>query len=221
MKRILLSVLAALIGVSSVKAQDNNSECIPYDVFYLMPQMGKGTIMFNDRGPVNGSFNICAIDNTVRFLDAKGTELCLESNENLLSVVIDGITFLYRENEFYRLERVTGNTFVAIRREVRIHNDKYNSSYGMDSQTTAIDTYDGFEYHGYFVRIADSKGIPYIVSESASLYLRGMVLPPTKKNFIKCFPSYKEEINAWFKENRKVDASDVETVTSLCKQWAK
>ena len=91
----LISLLAALgLSASLLSAQDNIG--IPADVFYLMPKMAQGTLLFRDKSPVTGQFNICAVDNTVRFKN-KGTELAMEEDESLLEVIIDQVPFLHRD----------------------------------------------------------------------------------------------------------------------------
>lgn len=218
-KRIII-LFAALVCSVPLFAQGAEGSTIPKEVFYLMPEMGKGTIYFTDRGPVNGKFNICAVDNSVRFLDAEGTELALENAQNVLQLVIDGVTFIYREGIFYRLQRVTPNTFVAIKRDVRILRDAQDSSYGMKSNTTAVESYSGLiDEHGRYIDLPGTRDIPYMQNESAFLYLRGMVLQPTKRNFIKCFPDKKNEISEWFSQNKKVDPTSVKEITDLCKKW--
>ena len=97
----LISLIAAFgLSASLLSAQDNIG--IPADVFYLMPKMAQGTLLFRDKSPITGQFNICAVDNTVRFKD-KGTELAMEEDESMLEVIIDGIPFLHRDGTFYRL----------------------------------------------------------------------------------------------------------------------
>ena len=130
----LISLIAAFgLSASLLSAQDNIG--IPADVFYLMPKMAQGTLLFRDKSPITGQFNICAVDNTVRFKD-KGTELAMEEDESMLEVIIDGIPFLHRDGTFYRLYAVSDEAFVAVKREVLIMNDTKMASYGMESNTS-------------------------------------------------------------------------------------
>ena len=40
-----------------------------------------------------------------------------------------------------------------------------------------------------------------------------------KRNCVKCFPFKKAEIEAWFSGHKKADATDIDTVLALCKEW--
>ena len=119
MKRILTLLAALPLTVGLLSAQD--SVGIPNDVFYLMPKMTQGTLLFRDKSPIPGQFNICAVDNTVRFMD-KGTELAMEDDDSMLEVVFNDVAFLHRDGTYYRLYPATDEAFVAVRRDVLIEN---------------------------------------------------------------------------------------------------
>ena len=213
----LISLLAAL-GLSAflLSAQDNIG--LPADVFYLMPKMAQGTLLFRDKSPVTGQFNICAVDNTVRFKN-KGTELAMEEDESLLEVIIDQVPFLHRDGTFYRLYAVSDEAFVAVKRDVLIMSDAKTASYGMESNTTAVQTIETFNMTGRTLDLSDMKDIPYRMTETAALYRKGSLLSLNKRNFAKCFPDKKDEIDAWFAANKRVNPQDIELVLSLCKEW--
>ena len=214
----LMSLLAALcLSVSLLSAQDNVG--IPADVFYLMPQMAQGTLLFRDKSPVSGKINICAVDNTVRYKD-KGTELAMEEDESLLEVIIDEVPFLHRDGTFYRLYAISDEAFVAVKRDVLIMNDSKIASYGMESNTTAVQTIETFNMPGRTLDLSDMKDIPYRMTETAALYRKGSILSLNKRNCIKCFPDKKDEIEAWFAANKKLNPTDIPAVLELCKQWS-
>ena len=214
----LMSLLAALcLSASLLSAQDNVG--IPADVFYLMPQMAQGTLLFRDKSPVSGKINICAVDNTVRYKD-KGTELAMEEDESLLEVIIDEVPFLHRDGTFYRLYAISDEAFVAVKRDVLIMNDSKIASYGMESNTTAVQTIETFNMPGRTLDLSDMKDIPYRMTETAALYRKGSILSLSKRNCIKCFPDKKDEIEAWFAANKKLNPTDIPAVLELCKQWS-
>ena len=204
------------LDFSLLSAQDNIG--IPADVFYLMPKMAQGTLLFRDKSPITGQFNICAVDNTVRFKD-KGTELAMEEDESMLEVIIDGIPFLHRDGTFYRLYAVSDEAFVAVKREVLIMNDTKMASYGMESNTTAVQTIEAVSIPGRILDLSQMEDVPYRMTETAALYRKGTLLTLSKRNFTKCFPDRKSEIDAWFAANKKINPQDIETVLALCKEW--
>ncbi len=217
MKRILTLLAALPLTVGLLSAQD--SVGIPNDVFYLMPKMTQGTLLFRDKSPIPGQFNICAVDNTIRFMD-KGTELAMEDDESMLEVVFNDVAFLHRDGTYYRLYPVTDEAFVAVRRDVLIMNDAKMGSYGMESNTTAIQTIETVSAPGRILNLADMKEVPYRMTETAALYRKGSILNLNKRNLTKCFPDKKSEIEAWFDANKKINPTDVPAVLELCKTWA-
>ena len=216
MKHLISLIAAVGLSASLLSAQENIG--IPADVFYLMPKMAQGTLLFRDKSPVTGQFNICAVDNTVRFKN-KGMELAMEDDESLLEVIIDEVPFLHRDGTFYRLYAVSDEAFVAVKRDVLIMSDAKTALYGMESNTTAVQTIETFNMPGRTLDLSDMKDIPYRVNETAALYRKGSLLSLNKRNFTKCFPDKKDEIDAWFSSNKKLNPQDIETVLSLCKEW--
>ncbi len=216
MKRIITLLSALPLVLGTLVAQDNIG--IPNDVFYLMPKMTQGTLLFRDKSPIPGQFNICAVDNTIRFMD-KGTELAMEDDESMLEVVFNDVAFLHRDGTYYRLYPVTDEAFVAVKRDVLIMNDTKMASYGMESNTTAIQTIETVSIPGRILNLADMKEVPYRMTETAALYRKGSLLNLNKRNLTKCFPDKKAEIEAWFDANKKINPTDVPAVLELCKQW--
>jgi hypothetical protein len=94
------------------------------------------------------------------------------------------------------------------------------ASYGMESNTTAVQNYESMSMEGRIIKFDDLKEIPYRMTETAGLYRKGAILSITKKNCIKCFPEKKAEIEAWFDANKKMDPSDYKAVMKIMKSWA-
>ena len=216
MKRILSLLLALSMTVPLVRAQVNAG--IPADVFYLMPEMTQGTLRFQDRN-VSGKFNICAVDQTLRFLNEKGVELALDNDKDLMQVNFGDTMFLHAEGAFYRLYPVSDAAYVAVKRDVVIMSDTKNSSYGMASSTTAVEEIGIVQGDGHLVSFNDARQYPYKMTETAYLYRNGYLVRWNKKNCVKCFPFKKAEIEAWFSANKKADATDIDTVLTKCKEW--
>ena len=216
MKRIFSLLSAILLAAPFVSAQVNAG--IPADVFYLMPEMTQGTLRFQDR-TVNGKFNICAVDQTLRFLNEKGVELALDNDGDLQQVNFGDIMFLHAEGAFYRLYPVSDAAYVAVKRDVTVMTDTKSSSYGMTSSTTAVEEVGLVQSDGHLVSFNDARQYPYKMTETAWLYRNGYLVRWNKKNCVKCFPFKKAEIEAWFAEHKKADATDIDTVLAMCKEW--
>ena len=216
MKRALFCLAFLALSLPRLAAQANVG--IPADVFYLMPEMTQGTLRFQDRF-VNGKFNICAVDQSLRFLDEKGTELALDNDKDLLQVNFGDVMFLHADGFYYRLYPVSDATYVAVKRDVRVMTDTKASSYGMSSSTTAVQEVGLIQAEGHIVNFNDARQYPYKMTETAFLYRNGYLVRWNKKNCLKCFPFKKAEIEAWFAEHKKADATDIDTVLAMCKEW--
>ena len=216
MKRFFSLLFALVLAVPYMRAQVNAG--IPADVFYLMPEMTQGTLRFKDRN-VSGKFNICAVDQTLRFLNEKGVELALDNDGDLMQVNFGDTMFLHAEGAFYRLYPVSDAAYVAVKRDVTIRTDTKSSSYGMASSTTAVEEVGLVQGDGHLVSFNDARQYPYKMTETAYLYRNGYLVRWNKKNCVKCFPFKKADIEAWFAEHKKADATDIDTVLALCKEW--
>jgi len=216
MKRFFTLLLTLVLAASFARAQVNAG--VPADVFYLMPEMTQGTLLFKDRN-VNGKFNICAVDQTLRFLNEKGVELALDNDADLRQVNFPDVSFVHAEHVFYRLYPVSNAAYVAVKRDVTVMTDTKRSSYGMDSQTTAVQEIGVIDAGGHVVNFNDVREYPYQMTETAFLYRNGRIVPFSKKNCLKAFPLKKAEIEAWFAEHKKVGSFDIDTVIACCKEW--
>lgn len=202
----------------SLQAQQSGTGRIPDDVFYLMPEFADGVVYFRGQNPAQGKLNICAADNTLRFLDADGKELAADaaSSENIILVQIDTVKFMKDQNGFYRMYPIAANKGVAFQRSVRILKGAKKGAYGAVDQTSSIRQYSTLYSEGMAYNL--DSGDPYDVVETVYLFVNQAVLPLTKKNIKRMFPSKKEEIDAYFKTNRLPSTLD-DTLT-LLRQFA-
>ncbi len=218
MKKFIVSAAAALFwAASALFAQDG--EGLTKEVFYLMPDMASGSVYFNDKAPAHGDLNICAVDNTVRFLDKDGQELAVEIDESMTRVVIDGVIFVPFEGVFLRLYPFGEDAGVAVRRNVLVLSDSKVASYGMESQTTAVTSIVGFSSDGKIYSLEEGIKVPYRMTETAYVYRNGTILSLSKRNLQRCFPEAKDKIEAYFSEHKKLDNSDPAKVIALVKEW--
>jgi len=194
MKKFIIVLSALLSALLSASAQE--SKGLPEDVFYLMPKFGDGMVVYQGKAPVKGSFNICAIDGTVRFKDG-GQELAAD-DEGLLEVVIDNVTFVRHEDNFVRIYPVAKGASIGVKRDVLIMNDSKQGAYGMASQTTAVTEYDTMSSAGKIYELGQLKDFPYRMTESLLLYRDNKFSPLTKKNLQKAFPDHKAEIESFY-----------------------
>ena len=220
MRKVLCLFVSLLCGAAFLLPAQDGKGGVPADVFYLMPEMASGSVQFRGQAPATGKFNICAVDNTIRYKDQDGTELAVEIDNDMTRVVIGGVTFVPYDGAFLRLYPLAGDAYAAVRRNVLLLTDSKTSGYGMESQTTAVTNLMGMQDGAKYYQFEESKDIPYRLSETFFLYKGDSVLTLTKRNFQKCFPDSKDAIDAWFSQNKKMDNSEVEAIMALCREWS-
>lgn len=197
MKKIAL-LLALLLAGGWAFGQEAKGD-MPADVFYLLPEFRQGMVYFSDQGPAQGELNICAVDQTLRFMD-KGQELS-SGADNINRVVVDDIVFVRIDGVFYRLYPITDDLTVAFRRDVEILRDVKTGAYGMQSRTSSIREVGSLQSDGMMYTLQSSKSYPYNVSESCFLFQAGDVTPINKRSLRKRFPARKDELDAWLKSH--------------------
>lgn len=195
MKR-LVSLLAILAGISAFgqEAQGN----IPADVFYMLPEFGQGMVYFSNQGPAQGEMNICAVDQSLRFLDKDGKELASKA-ENITKVVFDDIVFVRVDGAFYRLYPVSDGVTLAFRRDVEILRDVKKGAFGTETRTSAIRDVGTFQADGMMYTLQKAADYPYVVSETCFLYRLGNIIAINKRNLRKFFPDRKSDLDAFLK----------------------
>jgi hypothetical protein len=217
MKRILLATCLLLGALTGAPAQAQQR--IPDEVFYLMPSFGEGMIYIRGQGPAQGKLNICAVDNSLRYIDDDGNEMSSNA-ENILQVRIDTVTFIRYQNAFVRLHPVTGDTGIAVKRDVRILKDTKVGAYGASSRTSSIQELGTLYTEGMAVELNKSREYPYSASETVFVYKGTDVLIPTRNNLRKMFPEKREEVDAWFKSHRSFPET-LEEASALLSEWSR
>lgn len=195
MKRIAL-LLAIFAGVSAFGQEAKGN--IPADVFYMLPEFGQGMVYFSNQGPAQGKMNICAVDQTLRFLGDDGKELASNA-DTITKVVFGDIVFVRIDGVFYRLYPVTDELTLAFRRDVEIIRDVKKGAYGVETRTSSIRDIAAFQADGVMYTLQKAADYPYNVSESFYLYRLGNVAPFNKRTLRKYFPGRKGDLEAWFK----------------------
>lgn len=217
--KCLLAACLLMGPRTGVLAQDSAVRGIPDEVYYLMPAFGQGTVYLRGQAPAQGQLNICAMDNTLRFIDNDGTELAASNLDKLLKVRIDTVTFIRHDDTFLRQYPVSEDTGIAVRRDIKIIWDAKQGAYGTTSQTSAIRELGTLYTEGASFELNKEREYPYRVSEVVFIYSGDTVLLPTKNNLRKLFPARKDEVDAYFKSNRYFP-DNISEACALLSLWA-
>ena len=216
--KCLLGACLLLGPRTGVLAQDPAARGIPDEVYYLMPAFGQGTVYLRGQAPAQGQMNICALDNTLRFIDKDGTELAASNLDNLLKVRIDTVTFIRHDDAFLRQYPVSEDTGIAVRRDIKIIRDAKQGAYGTTSQTSAIRELGTLYTEGGSYELNKEREYPYRVSDVVFIYSGDSVMLPTKNSLRKLFPDKKDEVDAYFKSNRSFP-DNVSDACALLSLW--
>ena len=211
--RIEYLLVAGLLGSLplSAAAQDD-PQGVTAEIYYLMPTFGEGMIWFSNQGPAQGKLNICAEDNTLRFLDKDGQEVVAASIDNVVKVQIDTAVFIRNEGVFYRIYPLSDEVAVAVRRDLDIQRDAQRGAYGSYSRTSSIREYSTLYADGVAYKLEKSNKYPFTVSETCYLYTEGKIVSFTKRTLRKYFPQRKDDIDVYLKSGKSLpeDLSDIQ-----------
>ena len=201
-KSLLAAVLSGLLPLGAF-AQDE-TQGITAEIYYLMPEFGQGMIWFSDQGPAQGKMNICAEDNSLRYLDNDGKEVVAASIDNVVKVQIDTAVFIRNDGVFYRIYAVSNEVAVAVRRDLDIQRDAQRGAYGGYSRTSSIREYSTLYADGVAYQLEKSKKYPYTLSETCFLYTGGKIVSFSKRTLRKYFPQRKDDIDVYLKSDKSL-----------------
>ena len=211
-------LLLCLVAPLALRGQETAVKAIPDEDFYLMPAFSEGMIYLRGQGPAQGMINICAADQSLRYIDDSGTELSAAEPDAIIRVQIDTAWFLRSEGAFYRMYPVTSEMGVALKRELKILRDVKKGAYGMSDQTSSIRQYSTLYTDGAAQQLNRNQATAYTVSETVCLYYRDAVFRMTKANLKKIFPDRKAEIDDYFKSGKTLPTT-VDAARSLIAAW--
>ena len=211
--RFHILFFAVLLGLlPTVAAAQEEGEGVTAEIYYLMPEFGQGMIWFSNQGPAEGKLNICAEDNTLRYLDKNGQEVVAASIDNVVKVQIDTAVFIRNEGVFYRLYPVSSELGLLVRRDLDIQRDAQRGAYGSYSRTSSIREYGTIYADGVSYKLEKSKKYPFTVSETCYLYSGDKVVSFTKRTLRKYFPQRKDDIDVYLKSGKSLpeNLSDIQ-----------
>lgn len=214
MKKILL-ISAALLGImASAGAQVQSTlDAIPDSLIYALPDYANGSISFSNGKAASGLLNICNIDQKLYFKDKNGTILEVEGSDEVKYASIGGKAFLRYAGMFVMVPN-TGETCLAVGKQITIFTDVKSGAYGMLSETSNIKTVNNIYDAAGKIDLTQSITYPYKYKVIPYLYVGGKLMPVTKKNLEKAYPDKKGAVDVFVKENR-ASLDDYETLSAF------
>lgn len=214
MRKLLIACLLLCLSLAAM-GQDDASRSASADVRYLMPDFTDGMIFFHSGAPAQGKLNICAEDNTLRFIDKSGVEMAAANEDNIYKVRIDTVLFLRSGGLYYRLYKVTSDCGIALKRDVRLARTGKQGAFGTTSQTSSIRESGNIYADGVSYDIEKNKDAAYEAVETLYLYKGDEVLVFNKRNLRRAFPESKDAIDAYFKGGGAVPATVPEALALM------
>lgn len=207
-------ILTSLLMILPLPQENKGG--MPDTVFYLQKDFEKGNIYYSDGSRSEGTFNICAIDNSIRFKDKNGTEMSVDyTGRKIDKVVIGENVYVLRDRSFARILNGDTDKGLAAIHEVIILTDVQTGGYGMETNTTSAQTFSSLSADSGRIYLLDEvKNVPYRDNYQFFIYEDGKFYPLNKKSILKYFPEKSSEITAFIEAN-KIKFNNIEDVTAL------
>ena len=216
---LTIAFLMLLIGFDlsaqqayTVKAGERINEVLSYNQIFRYPAFQNGTVFFRDGKNAAGKFNYNMLVAEIQFIDAKGDTLSLANEKTLKQVVVAGDTFYYNP-VCIRALKSSASVKLGERAYFKEFVQK-PGAYGLSTATTATNSVDVLVEPRRVNLNAEQeitlvKHTQYLFAGKYAEYV-----PAGKKNLLKSFPKYKNEISSYL-DSTAVDYSKREDMERL------
>lgn len=181
---------------------------------FILPEFGQGSVVYADKHFSRGEINISPLDQMVYCITAERDTLTATDNASIISVTVDGRSFLRWKDSFVENIVTNGDTGIGIIRSTTKVNNVKTGAYGMVDNSSAIDSYTYDSMTGSFKENIIDNPQNYMYKRSPCLYKDGKYYTVSKKSFERLFPDKKAYIESVWAD-RKVSASDVDSVIAF------
>ena len=195
---LLLSLFSAVLFAQS--AQSSFEKSLPDSVKYVKPSFSRGTLI-----------NISILDNTLRYIDADGSEKTISDNSTVSTVSFGGSLFIRPQNSYLEVLKTIDDIFLCSEKKLSF-DDTHSGAYGAKSATTNIKSVQGI--HAGSVLYNLSGGMDYEIKETVFICKKNRLYAPSAKRIMKLFPDRKEFLEGYFESN-SVDFASAEDLSAL------
>lgn len=182
----------------TIKPGENIYDVLFSQDIYSYPDFTTGTVIFRDGRSVNSRLNYNILVGSIQFIDGKGDTLSLAEENTIRYVVINKDSFCY-DNGYIKL--VADHSPVKLGKKIFFEEfEQKPGSYGLSSGATAAVTLTSILERRQY----DLNTKQELVLRKNSEYVFGNkneFLVAEKKNLLKLFPKYKNEITAYLNNN--------------------
>lgn len=216
MAMLLCSItLSAQKGSIEANSREDLLSKIGVPTVYVLSEFEECHLYYKDGSMTKSEINICAFDNSVRFILGKDT-LRLRSAENVDYILSKEKKFVNRDGMILEVLRESGEYAIGERKRLKISEPKQDNGYGAvpassSAKTATSNDFTTHESHSYGYMVS----VDYAVSYDYYLISpEGKVIQAKKNSFLKAFPKIKDGINSVVK-SKKIDFDKKEDVIWL------
>ncbi|MDD2595420.1 MAG: hypothetical protein PHD11_06345 [Bacteroidales bacterium] len=220
MKKLLIFVFILLTWMPAFSQEiqhgkrDDLGQYILDSVKYVMPEYSKGIVVFTNGERSEGMLNISTIRQTLMFISPEGEVLEVKDNDEVSRVTIKGRSFVRHRGLYIELLNMASDVVLAANYRINFLETEKQGAYGKASPTTSVTTISNYSDGGRMIELDQNLTTPFRYKEVPYLYKDGTFYIASKKNFQKCFPDKKKQIESYLKET-KVDFEKMEDVRLL------
>jgi len=189
-----------------VKAGDEISDILTSDKIYQYAEFSKGKIIFRDHRTTEAMLNYNYLNSEIEFISSGKDTLAIANHQKptIQQIILNNDTFFYDDGYVQQvLQTQLGK--LAKRSMLIVLKKDLVGAYGQSTNTTKAETIAAFrDYYGSTTKTS-IKGLENITLVYKTEFFWGdkysAFLPANKNNLIKLFPSKKQMISNYLKEN--------------------
>lgn len=222
----VMGVVFFLIFSASLYAQSGEIKVIDGKVVegalfkekaYMMPRFMDGKVKLTNGEIFEGVLNIHALTQSIRFINDKGDTLGL-NDDSIVSTVSAGGYFFIKDKRFYvQMLNTDGNISLGLTRTINLGSEVLAGAYGGTNDVSSIQKINSHTSENKLQHIKNGSVLRFDYRENLYLVKDGKLYIPTKKNFVKFFPSKKQFVEEQF-DSGKISVSKEKELIVLFNQ---
>ncbi|MES3017481.1 MAG: hypothetical protein V4721_06875 [Bacteroidota bacterium] len=181
---------------------------------YRNPTFMPSRVFFKDGTSTRATLNYNHLSDRMEFIGSRGDTLELVDNQLIKEVHIDKSKYRFNEG-FFEIIKESPEFSLAMKKPVRMVNQKKMGAMGIASNAQGIETYQSLGDISGILKL--TPNIEHIFSVAPIFYFGNKnfeFLPATQKNLIRVLPGKKDAIQAYAKSNT-VNYTKVEDILAL------
>jgi hypothetical protein len=183
----------------------------------MLPQFTDGKVKLTNGEVFEGKVNIHALTQSIRFIGDKGDTLALD-DDSIVSSVSAGSYFFIKDKRFYvQILNTDGNVSLGLTRTITLGSEVLEGAYGGKNEVSSIQKVNVHVSENKLQHIKNGSVLRFDYRENIYLVKDSRLYIPTKKNFVKFFPSKKDFVEEQF-DSGKVSVSKEKELIVLFNQ---